>query len=203
MAKIRTSISNLSDAEAVAKGNVVVTSMENNPHFPNPNPTVPEVKIGLDAFTGALANMGSGKEQTIIKNKARDNFSFLFSSLAFNAQATSRGDELALESSGFDIISRRTAVGILTKPESFGAKPGGVNGSVKLSMKAIDGAKSYIYEYTSMPVTDDSEWISTFSSRASVTITGLVSGTQYCFRAVAVGTDPTLVYSDDVSSYVL
>jgi hypothetical protein len=203
MAKIRTTLSNLSDADAVAKGNVVFNNMENNLHFPNPIPNLPEVKTGLDAFTGALANMGSGKEQTIIKNKSRENFSSLYNRLALHVQATSKGDELALESSGFDIISRRTAVGVLTKPESFGAKPGEVSGSVKLSMKAIDGAKSYIYMYTSMPLADDSDWTSTFSSRASVTITGLVSGTQYCFRAVAVGTDPTLVYSDDVSSYVL
>lgn len=203
MARIRTSISDLSDAEAGAKGNFVINNMENNPHFPNPNPTLPEVKTGLDAFTSALANMGTGKEQTMIKNKARVNFSSLFSNLALNVQSTSKGDELALESSGFDVITKRSAVGVLTKPENFAAKPGDVRGSIKLSMKAIDGAKTYMYEYTSMPVADDSQWFSTVASRASVTINGLTSGNQYCFRGVAIGADPTLVYSDDVSSYVL
>lgn len=147
--------------------------------------------------------MGTGKEQTIIKNQARATLLSLLTSLALNVQLSSKGDDLALESSGFDVITRRSAVGVLPKPVNFVAKPADVPGSVKLSMKAIDGAKTYMYEYTAMPVKDDSQWSSALSSRASVTINDLISGSQYCFRAVAVGADPTLVYSDNVSSYVL
>jgi hypothetical protein len=203
MARIRTNVSNLSDAELAVKANFILKCLEGNTYFPNPIPTLAEVKAGLDDFTAALANRGTGKEQTIIKNKARATLLSLLTDLALNVQLSSKGDELALESSGFDVITRRSAVGVLPKPVNFIAKPTELPGSIKLSMKTIDGAKAYMYEYTPMPVTDDSQWLSTLASRASVTINDLISGSQYSFRAVGIGADPTLVYSDNISSYVL
>src|SRR6478672_2905144 len=148
MARIRTNVSGLSDAELTVKTGFIINSRKDNVYFPNPIPTLAEVKAALDAFTAALANMGTGKEQTIIKNQARATLLSLLTGLALNVQLSSKGDELALESSGFDIITRRSAVGVLPKPVNFVAKPADLPGSVKLSMKSIDGAKSYLYEYT-------------------------------------------------------
>jgi hypothetical protein len=118
-------------------------------------------------------------------------------------QLSSKGDEAILSTSGFDLASKPMPVGVLPKPENFAVKPGDSKGSMKLSVKAIEGAKSYLYEYTKAPATEQSLWTGVPASRSSVIIDDLSSGSLYSFRAVGVGADPTRVYTDEITSYVL
>lgn len=53
MARIRTNVSNLSDAELGVKAAFIINSLKDNTYFPNPIPTLAEVKAALDAFTSA------------------------------------------------------------------------------------------------------------------------------------------------------
>jgi hypothetical protein len=203
MAKIRTNVSNLPDAALLVKASYIVTSLTNNPHFVNPVPPLTSVQTAIDAFDEALTNGKPGKEGTIIKRSCRAKLENLLSDLGLFVQLASKGDEAILATSGFDLASKPMPIGVLPKPENFAVKPGDNKGSIKLSVMAIDGAKSYLYEYTKAPATEQSIWTRVPASRSSVTIDDLSSGSQYSFRAVGVGADPTKVYSDEIISYVL
>jgi hypothetical protein len=203
MAKIRTNFSTYTDAALLVKASFIVASMTNNPHFVNPVPPLTNLQTAIDAFDDALTNAKAGKEATIIKRNCRAALEGVLTELGLFVQLSSKGNEAILATSGYDLASKPMPVGVLPKPENFMVKPAESRGSVKLSMKAIDGANSYVYEYTNAPVTEQSTWTPINASRANVLIDDLTSGSQYSFRAVAIGADPTRVYSDEITSYVL
>lgn len=82
-------------------------------------------------------------------------------------------------------------------------EPGPVPGSVKVSFKAIAGANTYLFQYSDAPANGSTVWQNAYSGKSRHILEGLTSGQQYAFRACAIGADPTLVYSDVISSFVL
>jgi len=54
-----------------------------------------------------------------------------------------------------------------------------------------------------VPVTEASIWTSINSTKAKLVVSNLTSGVQYAFRVAGIGANPTVVYSDIVTSYVL
>lgn len=96
----------------------------------------------------------------------------------------------------------RQPVGVLAKASDFKAVPL-YNCMIKLSNKKIFGADSYTYEYTPAPTRKDGTWTAVNSTRANTVIKNLVSGSQYAFRVAGIGANPTVIYSDVITSYVL
>ncbi|HEY6914853.1 MAG TPA: fibronectin type III domain-containing protein, partial [Paludibacter sp.] len=82
-------------------------------------------------------------------------------------------------------------------------KPGSNRGSVVVSCDVVANASFYVIEYTEGPVTADSIWIQKTTTKHKLLIEGLTSGKQYTFRVAGAGSDPSRVWSDDVSSFVL
>ncbi|MDB5190827.1 MAG: hypothetical protein JWQ96_390 [Segetibacter sp.] len=204
MAKIKIGLSPLSDAEVLVSAHIIIRSMTGNVNFANPVPPLADVQAAIDALEAALSNMPAmGKEGTIIKNKCRVNLDALLMDLGLFVQLHSKGNEEKLVSSGFELSSKRAAVGVLAKPQNFRVRPGNGPGSVKLSQDVIDGASTYLYEFVKAPVTNESVWTPLVLKQASIIINGLESGGEYHFRTVGIGTNPTRIYSDEISSYVL
>jgi hypothetical protein len=56
MARIRLNLKNLSVTDKIAKGRQIVTAMNNNASFPNPNPLLTEVTAGLDELAQEQSN---------------------------------------------------------------------------------------------------------------------------------------------------
>jgi hypothetical protein len=202
MARIKTGFSTFTDAGLLVEAAQIITSMTGNAYFPNPVPPLSEVEDAYDAYKEAIAAT-SGKEATMTKNKTRAVLERLLGELALYVQLNSKGDEVVLGSTAFRMVSKRVPVGVLPKPSNFTAVPGDMRGSIKLSLKSIDGANSYVYEYTTAPSTPTSNWETIITPRASTVVDDLTSGQKYTFRAVAVGANPTRIYSDEISSYVL
>ena len=160
--------------------------------------------VVTDAFQQLLAQVDDGnKATTVLKNQKRDELTGLLNQLALYVQMTAPGDEAALLSSGFDLAKPRQPIGILPKPETFRVEPAAMRGCLKVSVNKIKGANSYLFEYTTAPATPDSVWTDVVSSKTTVLIDNLTSGRQYVFRVAGIGADPTRVYSDEVSSFVL
>ena len=204
MAKIKLGFSGFVDADLLVKASNIINCMTGNTYFANPVPPLADIQTAIDAFDTALANMAPGnKENTLIKNNCRVVLEALLTDLGLFCQLHSKGNELMLATSGFELVSKPSPVGVLPKPENFSVKTGKARGSIKVSMKAINGAKSYTYEYTAAPITSDSIWQYLTEPRASIVIDNLVSGKEYYFKAVGVGASQTRVYSDVISSFVL
>lgn len=204
MAKIRTGFSGYKDADLSVKAAVIIASLTGNPNFANPVPPLADVQAALTAFDTALTNMGTGnKDATVIKNRCRATLEALLTDLGLFVQLHSKGDEAKLLTSGYDLVSKPVPYGVLPKPQNFKVVPGDARGSVKASMNSIDGASGYLYEYTKAPVVPDSIWTPITVPRISVVIDNLVSGDEYYFRGTGIGANPTKVYSDEISSFVL
>lgn len=185
----------------IPKSSNIVDLMTDNPSFPTPEPPIAEVKKVMDEFSLALTKAESGTSlDTIIKNQKRKALEAVLGRLALYVQLASKEDPAVLTSSGFELVKSRTTVGVLSKPSNFKVVPG--VGIAKLSVKSVQGAKSYAFSYTEAPVVDGAVWL-TKTAATTTTVIDLPSGKRYAFRVHGVGTDPTVTHSDVITSFIL
>lgn len=199
--KIITSFSKYNDAELEQKALLIIDSMSNNSNFPTPTPPIADINTAVVAFQAALTRLkeGGSKQDMLLRDQKRTELSSLLEKLAYYVQMTVDDDGPALASSGYSLSKQPEPIGILPKPQNFNVQPEAV-GMIKLSLKAIKGAKSYQYEYRRRG-TDG--WIIKVHTKVTLLLTELESGVQYEFRVTAIGTAPQRVYSDVLSSFVL
>lgn len=198
------STSKYADLELVTKAGHIVEKMSRNPYFTTPDPELADITAANSAFIAALARVQNGsKEDTVIKNNCRATLETILKSEADYVQRTSHGDEAIILSSGFDVNKKPGMVGQLPKPANVATIPGGNRGTLVVSCDVVANASFYEFSYTEAPVTPDSLWIQKTSTKHKLQIEGLTSGKQYTFRVAGAGSDPSRVWSDEVSSYVL
>jgi hypothetical protein len=106
MTKIKTNFSTFSDIELIVKGASIITAMTDNAYFTAPLPPIADVKTALDEFAWLHNLSKDDKESVIIKNKARATVETFLSNLALYVQLESNGNEIMLQSSGFEVIRR-------------------------------------------------------------------------------------------------
>lgn len=199
--KIVTSFSRLSESKFFQKAQMILQCMTNNANFPTPSPDLTTLGEAITAYAAALANPLS-QANTALKNQLRAALTALLNQLALYVEINGNNDETVLLSSGFSLRKPKQPVGILPQASNFKATPLH-NCMIKLSNQKIDGADSYCYDYTPVPVTEASTWTSINSTKASTLISNLTSGSQYAFRVSGIGSNPTVVYSNVITSYVL
>lgn len=201
--KVIISFAKLRDDDLDTKSQVIIESLTNNPNFLSPQPSLADIASARTAYINALtANEMGGKQETLVKNQARKVLEAQLKLLGLYVEANCKNDEVIAQSSGFDIQKSRVPVGILSKPTNFKVENGPVSGSLTASCNKIDGANSYVFEYTKAPVTEESVWKPEYSSAKTHLFNGLIAGTQYGIRMAGIGTDPLLVYSDVLLRYV-
>jgi hypothetical protein len=205
IAKVATSFGRYSDGGLAEKAQHIINSMDGNAAYPTPVPAITDIQSLVDSYVTALANLGNtGKQGTLIKDQFRESLEELLNTLALYVQTIGGSDILVLQSSGYDLQKGKGApVGILPKPSNFRTEPGPTPGSVKGFLDAIDGANTYLFQYAETPVNGSTVWQNVYSSKSSHIITGLTSGKEYSFRVCGIGTNPTLVFSDVITTYVL
>ncbi len=198
--KILTDFTSYTDSALEQKAELIVDSMTDNAHFTAPVPAPADIRTALTAFDAAIVKAKEGgKVEKAERDAKRQELVVLLEKLALYVQMQGNENEAALASSGFSLSRTPASIGILEKPRNFTVKPDNV-GMVKLSLKAIYGAKSYQYEYRK---TNEEQWTVLVQTRSNTLITGLQSGQQYQFRVAGIGTAPERVYSDVLSSFVL
>ncbi len=180
------------------KAGLILLNMTGNTNFPTPIPALTSVQTALDAYTAALAALGT-PTATVAKNQARASLESLLASLAGYVQRTSNADVGIMLSSGFDVSKPPTPVGVLPKPLGFTVKNATIKGSIVLSVKPVPGAKSYQFEYTDAPVTATSVWKILTGTATTFTVPGLQSTKEYTFRVAGIGSNPARVYTDEIS----
>lgn len=200
--KVITSFSKLRDAELATRAQTIVDNMTGNSNYPTPTPALTEVTAALATYRDALSQAESRtKEKIVIKNEKRKALESLLNALAMYVQTNCQNDLATLLSSGFHSRKPGSPIGTLIKPENLKVVNGPNLGSMKLSIDKIAGAVSYMFEYSEVPVSEESRWIARGSTARTYTVEGLSSGKEYAFRVAGVGADPTLVYSDVVSRF--
>jgi hypothetical protein len=198
------STSKYADSELTVKTGHIVEKLTDNLNFKDPDPALAIITAANNAFLASIAKAQNGtKEDTVIKNNCRAALETLLKSEADYVQRVSNGDEAIILSSGFDVNRKQGTIGQLDKPTNLTLKPGSNRGTLLFSCDVVANASFYVIEYTEGPVTADSVWIQTTTTKHKLLIEGLTSGKQYFFRVAGGGSDPSRVWSDIVSSYVL
>ena len=195
--RVKINFKSFTDSGFYQKSQHIIQCMTGNPNFVNPSPTIADITAKAAKYGDALAKVIDGtKQDTAIKNQVRAELEIMLHDLGLYVQLNGKNDEAIILSSGFDIASTPAPIGVLAKPEGFTVETGKSKGCIDLWLDAINGARSYQFEYTDAPVTATSVWHVVTATAAFVTITGLLSGKEYSFRVTGVGSDPTRVYSD-------
>lgn len=205
-AKVSTnySSSKYSDLNLSKKTNYILDKMQGNVAFVASRPPLEEVRTANNLYITSLGKVEYGtKEDTVLKNSCRQAVEKLLKSLALYVQEISNGDEAIILSSGFDVNKKATTIGQLDKPENLIVKPGDNKGAILVSCDVVNNANFYEFEYMEITADGSGIWIQRTSTKRKIQIEGLTSGKQYRFRVAAAGSDPSRIWSDEVSSYVL
>ena len=191
----------VAQTKLLQKAQMILQCMTGNVNFPTPAPDLETLGNAINAYAQVLANPLS-KANTALKNQLRAALIALLNQLALYVQMNGNNDETILLSSGYSLGKTKQPVGVLPKASNFKAVPLH-NCMIKLSNQKIDGADSYSYEYTPAPVIDNTVWTIVNSTKARTIISNLTSGSCYAFRVAGIGANPTIIYSNVVTSYVL
>ncbi|MBB3186227.1 fibronectin type III domain-containing protein [Microbacter margulisiae] len=193
-----------SDEGIVTYAQSIKNALTDNENFPGPNPQLTELQKCIDEMKVAIVNSKNGnKEDTAIKRNKRANLEAIMKKLANYVQDTSNGDEAIILSSGFEIIRKASPVGPLPRVTGIEITPGTSRGSLNLKWDVVESAYAYNVEYIEMPGSETSSKTRLSTSKSSIIIPNLKRGQQYAFQVVAVGSDPTQNWSDEVSSFVM
>ncbi|WDO14001.1 fibronectin type III domain-containing protein [Flavobacterium sp. WW92] len=198
--KIITSFSRYSDADLEQKAELIADSMTNNANFESPEPAISVLQAATTAFdTAIIKAKEGGKTEKLIRELKREELIGILDKLALYVQMKGDGNDAALASSGFSLSKIRNIVGALPKPQNFALHAENV-GKIKLSLKPVRGAKSYLYEYRKK---GEEVWEIMVYTKTTLVLTDLQSGQQYEFRVAPVGSSTEKTYSEVLSSYIL
>ncbi len=195
---------NYTDTELGVTATNITDNMTENPNFKDPIPSLDEVKATIVSYLASLAKAEKGsQDDRVIKNSWRAKLESQLKDLALYVQLTSKGDAVIISSSGFYVNKKPSAVGPLAKPENVIIKMGDNKGSVQASCDAISSASFYEYEYAEVSPEGIFNWVHKTCTKHKLLIDGLTSGKQYVFRIAGAGSDPSRVWSDQITTFVI
>ena len=201
--KIITSFDRLSDAELSTLTQTVETSVNGNPHFPEPVPPISEVSTKKEEFTSSVVAAKSGDRTKIaIKKEKRASLVDTVHQLARYVELSSNGNRSIMLSSGFEVSKEYSTAVELGTIKNIKLSNGENNGEVIISCSSVQGAKSYLYQYTLDPLTPDSIWQGEPETSSSHKYKGLQTGKKYWFRVVVVGSNSQQTISDPIARFV-
>lgn len=193
-----------SDAELSVKASTVAVSLDGNAYFPSLATNVTAIKAAAATFDDFLAQMAEGnKKVTAEKNLAREALVEVLCEAGRLVQNISKGDEVQILSSGFDMNRKPTPIEILDQPGNVTVKSGKISGTLDVSWDVVSHARSYEVRYTKLPKSDPVFYEKVTSSKHKITLEGLVQGQQYAIQVAGVGSNPKRVWSFEISSFVM
>jgi len=195
-----------SDSELKVKGSSIAGALDGNIYFPSLVENVVAINAKITTFDHYLSKMAEGNKQvTAQKNIARTELSDVLSDTGRLVQNLSKGDEVMILSSGYDLNRKPAPMPVepLDQPMNLSVKPGKISGSLDVFWDSVNRSRSYEIRYMLLPKTDASVYITITSAKHNVTIEGLIPGQQYGIEVAGVGTDPRRVWSFGITSFVL
>lgn len=200
--RIKTTFKQSSDAELSKLAHRISESLKSNPNFPDPVPSQADLERVVREYQLAISVAGR-KDRTLIsaKNDKKAELQAMLSQLAVYIESASQGDRTRLLSSGFD-ITRDKNEPLALAPISQLIVDIGPPGQATTRVKKVNGARSYVHQYTPDPITSDSVWVSETHTERQHTFSNLKSVNKYWFRVIAVGRGKQNVYSPAVSSVI-
>ncbi len=201
--RITNGFDKLSDSELLAKVNNIMNGMTDNPNFPTPTPTISELQTAVDAFAQALSAAQKGSTYNkAFKNQKKSEMIDLFHGLGNYVLFMANGDALVAQSSKFSIAKPPSPAPGVTAAANQQLDDGENSGELLFTFDRIPGARSYVYQYASDPLTDNTIWQSQTGTVKKVSFSNLDVNKRYWCRVIAIGINGQGVYSEPISRIV-
>jgi hypothetical protein len=200
--RLTTGFDSLTDSDFETKASSISASMDGNPYFTTPIPSLTEIEALLQEYSDALIPAQYREKNAVaVKNVKRSNLSAALVQLASYVMTIANGDRVQLVSSGFDLAKSGESTP-LVKPKSISVTDTGIKGELAVKVPAVKGATAYVVHYTPDPLTEDSVWLKVASTTSKCVIKNLVSEKRYWCMMAAIGPYGQVVFSDAVSRVV-
>jgi len=203
--RLALNLGDVRDSELSEIAGYIVVKMTGNGNFPDAAELVGELSLLNDSYMKTLVDAGSRSKldisrkndckQAIIK-KMKELGAYVAKKVAGQVN-----EETLLHSSGFPL----TKVGgdtELTRPKDFSILPGKQFGEIIIQVKRVPGARSYLYEYTTDPITPESVWQSIGDTRCKKVLNNLPLGVKCWFRIAVIGSRGQLLRTEALWRYV-
>ncbi|MFH1005388.1 MAG: fibronectin type III domain-containing protein [Bacteroidota bacterium] len=200
MAKTKFNLQKISIPEKIEKARQIVTDMTGNSNFTNPLPTLAAVTAAINdleiSYNATQTIYDMTKTKTEQQNTKKVALNLMLTQLGNYVENASGGDVAKIKSSGMDVRRKRTLIGEISQVPNLSVTAGDKDGEIDLHWDKVRGANSYIIQKSPDPLTATSFIYSDSSTKSSITITGLISGTKNWFRVAAIGASGQGPWSD-------
>jgi hypothetical protein len=200
--KIKKSYRRASDLKTLGAGDLVSDSLKGNAKFPEAEARRTKLEEKCNNFRGAISTAGR-KDRTLssAKNDIKTELVSILDELADYVTTTCNGDKTMLLSSGFDITGDKDLTQALPPIEKL-VVVSDQPGQATTRVNRVAGARSYVHQYTTDPLSPDNVWISETTTEREHTFSNLRSVARYWFRVLAVGKGKQVVYSPPVARVI-
>jgi len=199
--KISTNFVPYSDSDFLVTAQTILRQMEGNPYFTNPAPPLDTIRELISAYDKALLQAMSKEIVAVdIKKKARKILEHELTRLARYVVYVADENVTILLSSGYS-LTKAPSPQKIEGPGNVMLRTGGNSGEMMAKIKAVKGAKYYLFEITPGKATQDSVWEDHNSSRCTFTFDNLTPGQLYSVRVAALGTGLQKIYSGVFSQW--
>ena len=203
MKKINLGFNRYTDAALLVLAQAILAALTGNAFFPAPIPALADLQTAINDYMAALsAAQEGGKTNVATKNARKQELIDLLIQLGNYVMLTANGDEVMLTSSGFPLTKERQPLPPLVQPEIIKLENGINSGELNVIITSVPGARTYVYQYTQDPLTDNSNWASNNSTLVKFSFNNLEAGKKYWCRVAAYGRNEQVVYSNAVSRIV-
>jgi hypothetical protein len=186
----------MTDGKFQNKGQFIYDSLFGNAYFVTLATLLVLVKAALEKYTAALAAAATNDRIAVaLKNESRAELEALLKQMGLAVMAEAKGNEVMLVSSGYTLAKQREPRHI-TNPGNVILSMGLSTGQMIATVKAIYGAKSYVYQITNSLPTEETAWTSVTASSSKYVFENLVPGNQYWVRVAVVGGRKQIAYSN-------
>lgn len=188
MQKVVVNYDRLTELELSERAAKVCSSMKENAHFPDPEPSVAEIEAVLTEYNDAIVKADGGtKADTAHKNNLKAQMCVLLNDLASFVNLKAKGDDEKLDSSGFTLTKPQQKIHILSAPQSIKLSDGDAEGEIKTDIAKVDKADGYVVMYISEgDLNEGKAWQSIIQPNTRGVVSGLQNVTKYHFKAAAI-----------------
>ena len=210
MIKVKLELNTLTDEEIIPLAGLIKTKMTGNADFPAPEPALATIAAQALAMSTLIAErdalLAAAQQKTLLIRSARDTLEASLTSEAAYVQRQvgiisgpldPAWRKALIVSAGMQPEDDRAPVGPMPKIGGLVATQGDGDGMIDLHWNAVKrGLNSYVVERTTDPAGQTGWGNAEVVTKSSLTLSGLVSGTRYWFRARAIGTAGPGPWSD-------
>ena len=199
--RITNGFNRLSDANLKIRTNEIIAGITAN--FATA-PGLTALSEANQNFTNALsAAINGGKYEKAVRDQYKAELIEQLHLMANYVLYTCAGNRAKAISSGYSVAKPPSPAPEVTKAENQKLENGQNSGELKYSFEKVPGARSYMYQLTQEPLTENSDWTNHMGTQRRFMFSGLDSGKRYWVRVAAIGVGGQTVYSDPLSRMVV